>query len=490
MEIYQYNSRGIIDNILKFQNKEIEKNTFNNNIFLDIALNFFYTKKELKKTVKLKQSQNKNFQIHFKKETAQDASERILINKVKQKQETVENAHNIINHNRAELLNELLTKKDIKIFAEHTYDTYIPPKNYSLSMQLLSEGPKNKVKYIPDSDTNINPTPALSNEEKSNIRIIDYIEPLYTVDEDNDIILRQKNESKNLKHENNKNFLSIINTQDDLLFYSDNIHQDDQWLKDIDTGEIDNNFNGLMEANKNNRNEDNDDDEEQNLNDTYEESFLFDSYITNNEYDISRIFDSIPEGGDKFKKFEGLLTEKYKKTIMKKMNYEYLDLMLTYYSDLCDEIKKYDFISKKEILLIFVKRFLLQFGMSYNKTYETIIRNIKVKKFNNVNLDFFLDCFSPVMEMSDKYLPLKYKYLLFISKNKNEPIISMEHYKTFCRLIKGKWIYDENNYKKLSKLMTSSMKKKYPKVKIENYKFYQISAIIEYLVNNEYKDIK
>jgi len=40
------NSRHITDLLLKYQNKEIDKQQFNSNIFLDIAFNYFYLKKE------------------------------------------------------------------------------------------------------------------------------------------------------------------------------------------------------------------------------------------------------------------------------------------------------------------------------------------------------------------------------------------------------------------------------------------------------------
>ena len=42
MEIFSLNSRYITNLIIKFQNEEIDKNLLNNNIFADLAFNYFF----------------------------------------------------------------------------------------------------------------------------------------------------------------------------------------------------------------------------------------------------------------------------------------------------------------------------------------------------------------------------------------------------------------------------------------------------------------
>ena len=103
-------------------------------------------------------------------------------------------------------------------------------------------------------------------------------------------------------------------------------------------------------------------------------------------------------------------------------------------------------------------------------------------------MDNYLDCFFPIFDASEKYQTLKYKFLLSLVKNHSNQTISMENYKIFCNLIKGKWIYDEDTYKKLSKNMIETFKQKYPGEYTDNFKFTHISAIVEYLVDKEYND--
>ena len=46
MEIFSLNSRYISNLVISFQNKEIDKKILNNNIFADLAFNYFYFKKK------------------------------------------------------------------------------------------------------------------------------------------------------------------------------------------------------------------------------------------------------------------------------------------------------------------------------------------------------------------------------------------------------------------------------------------------------------
>ena len=170
---------------------------------------------------------------------------------------------------------------------------------------------------------------------------------------------------------------------------------------------------------------------------------------------------------------------------MKKINYNYLDLMLLHYFDLCIEFKKYNFLQKEVIALNFIKKIILASGVCISKLYEHIIRAIVGKK-GNFNFENFLECFSPIFDASEKYQTLKYRFLLFLTKVPNSQTLSMENYKVFCNLIKGKMVYEEDTCKKLSKNMIENFKKKYPKEYTDNFKYFQISTIVDYLVDKEY----
>lgn len=481
-------SRHIIDLIIKFQNKEIDKQKFDSNIFLDTAFNYFYFNKEAKKTIKIKEGQNKVFQSFFKKESAQEASEKILKMKVRQKKETPENAEAVIKEQRKELITNLLKHKDISLYAEHSYNSYIPPKNMSLSLKFHLSNYKEYKKYLSESNAQMcYKNPSLANPKKDKITN-KYSEPPFIIDEKNDILLVSKNEEnndfiENIQKENQKELNNIINDEeDDILFYSeklikeDDIKKSSKWLNDMTPEEINSNFANLVEVRKDNKVFDNNN------------YFTFDSNFSITELDPLSIFDDIPLGGDIYKKYTQYLTDKSYKNYIKKLNYYYLDLMLLQFFDLDLEFKKYNFLEKEVIALNFIKKLILASGVCINKIYEHIIRAIIGKK-GNFNLENFLECFSPIFEASEKFQTFKYRFLLFLAKGPKSQNISMDNYKVFCNLIKGKIVYEEDTCKKLSKNMLDIFKKKYPyKQYADNFKYFQISTIVDYIVDKEYNE--
>ena len=101
---------------------------------------------------KIKEKQSKIFADFIEKEAEQEAENNKLKDKVKKRLETSENAQAIIKEKRKELLNELFQHKGITIYAEHSYNSYIPPKNLSVSLDyarhrvtvlLISRNPMN-----------------------------------------------------------------------------------------------------------------------------------------------------------------------------------------------------------------------------------------------------------------------------------------------------------------------------------------------------------
>ena len=272
---------------------------------------------------------------------------------------------------------------------------------------------------------------------------------------------------------------NIINDQeDDTLFYSEKIDDDDaknaaNWLGEVNDEEIISNFNILSEEKKNNKNF------------GFNNLFYFESNNIVNDSDPASIFDEIPQYGDRYKKFSQYLSDKSYKNYMKKMNYNYLDVMLLNFFDLHSEFQKYNFLQKEMVAMSFVKKFILNCGICNSKVYDNTIKAISTQK-GTFNFENFLDCFTPILENRvDKGQTLKYKFLLSLVKNQNTQIVSMENYKVFCNLIKGKSVFEEENCKKLSKNMVESFKNKFPRENVDDFKFFQIMTIIECLIDEE-----
>ena len=481
MEIFSMNSRFIIDSLIKFNNNEIDISKLNSQVFLGTAFNYFFFKKSFIKSNELKESQNKIFQAYFKKESAMETTEKKLIAQVRQKKLTVPKAQEMIREQRSDLLKNLLQHKEISTYVEHSYNSYIPPKNFSLSLDFHLADYKEFKKYLSVSNTNINyKNPILSNKKKEDI-ITQYSEALYRVDEENDLLINAKHKKNKedfinkIKEEEKNEIKKLIDfDEDDTLFYSENINNDEEmkkaseWLKDITTEEIDGNFNNMMEVRKNNKTLENNN------------YFLFDKNYSTSEFDPLSIFDDLPTRNDRYKKFSLYLSEKSYKNYMKKMNYNYLNLMLLQFFDLELEFQTYSFLEKEIIALNFIKKMLLSSGICYNKIYEQIIKAIVSKK-GNFNFENFIECFSPILDASKQFMMVKLKFLLYLVKKSNSQVISMEDYRQFCNLIKGNLVYDEDIHKKLNKTMIENFKKQYPKEYTDNFKFLHISTIVEYI---------
>ena len=170
---------------------------------------------------------------------------------------------------------------------------------------------------------------------------------------------------------------------------------------------------------------------------------------------------------------------------MKKMNYNYLNLMLIIYFDLHSEFQKYNFLEKEMVAMSFIKKFILNCGISHSKIYKNVIKVISTKK-NQFNFENFLDCFLPILENKiAECQTYKYKFLMNLVNNQKDHIVSIENYKVFCNLIKGKAVFEEENNRKLSKEMIESFKIKYPRENVDDFKFYQLLSIIEVLIDGD-----
>ena len=488
MEIFQLNTRYITNTLIKFQNKEIDEKLLNNNIFADLSFGYFYFQKKIKKSKEKLNKQNAILQDFMKREADQELYYNNLKNKEGKDTEKREEIKAEQVRKRKELVNSLIQENGevITKFVENSYNSYIPPKNYSVSLNNHINKDKGYKKYLSESDNKINYQNPVLNSKDDKI-YIPYVEPPYIEDENTDvyilhheIINNDNNIIENIKKEKIDKLKSIMNDiEDDTLFYSEKLDREEdiknasKWLSDLNDGGIESDFNSLSEERKNNKNF--------NLSNLfcYETKYSFDSS------DPSRIFDEIPYYGDRYKKFSEYLSDKSYKIHMKKMNYDYLDLMLLLYFDLNADFQKYNFLPKETVTLSFMKKFLLNSGICHSKMYESVMKIISSKK-ESFNFENFLDCLVPVLENKyDKCQTLKYRFLLNLVKNHKKQIVTMENYKEFLNLIKGKSIYDEEQHKKLSKNLVESFKSKFPNENLDNFTCFQIMIIVEYIIEGD-----
>ena len=488
MEIFQLNTRFITNTLIKFQNKEIDEKLLNNNIFADLSFGYFYFQKKIKKSKEKLNKQNAILQDFMKREADQELYYNNLKNKEGKDTEKREEIKAEQVRKRKELVNSLIQENGevITKFVENSYNSYIPPKNYSVSLNNHINKDKGYKKYLSESDNKINYQNPVLNSKDDKI-YIPYVEPPYIEDENTDVYIlhheinnNDNNIIENIKKEKIDKLKSIMNDiEDDTLFYSEKLDREEdiknasKWLSDLNDGGIESDFNSLSEERKNNKNF--------NLSNLfcYETKYSFDSS------DPSRIFDEIPYYGDRYKKFSEYLSDKSYKIHMKKMNYDYLDLMLLLYFDLNADFQKYNFLPKEKVTLSFMKKFLLNSGICHSKMYESVMKIISSKK-ESFNFENFLDCLVPVLENKyDKCQTLKYRFLLNLVKNHKKQIVTMENYKEFLNLIKGKSIYDEEQHKKLSKNLVESFKNKFPNGNLDNFTCFQIMTIVEYIIEGD-----
>ena len=491
MEIFVLNTRYITNTLIKFQNKEIDEKILNNNIFADLSFGYYFFQKKINESKKKLKIQNEALQDFIKKEADQELYYNNLKHQYKEAKNTekTDEVREIQVQKRKELLNTFIKEKG-KIATksiENSYNSYIPPKNVSVSLNYHIEKDKGYKKYLSESDNKINYQNPVLNSRDDKI-YISYIEPPYIVDEDTDVYIlhheiknnNDNNIIQNIKTEKINKLKNIMNdVEDDTLFYSEKLDKEEdiknssQWLTDLNSDGIESDFNSLSEERKNNKNF--------NLSNLY----CYETKYSFEASDPSRIFDEIPQYGDRYKKFSDYLSDKSYKLHMKKMNYDYLDLMLLLFFDLNSDFQKYNFLQKETVALSFMKKFLLNAGICHNKIYESVMKIISSKK-ESFNFENLLDCLVPVLENKyDKCQTFKYRFLINLVKNQKKQIVTMENYKAFLNLIKGKSIYDEEQHRKLSKNLIESFKNKFPNENPDNFTCFQIMTIVEYIIEGD-----
>lgn len=495
MEIFAKTSNYITKLITQFQNNEIDKSNFNKKILVNTIFSHFYFKKENKKYKNVKELQNSTFQSFFKLEYKQEQSEKQLISKIRDRKSKriVEES---IKKQRQSLLNDLSSKKDIKIFAEQTYNSYVPPKNLSLSVkfQLNNKTNYNK-KYIPKSDVKIQYINPNLNEREKRIITNNYIESPFYKDFDFDTFensneFNNNNESsnndKNINKNENDDLFDMIDKEDDeILFYDEKLEKFEKktgfegWIKRYSNDDITNDFQEYKQRNSNIIGQIND------LYYTLQQDEIIkkgmELYLKNSTTAYEQITKQ-----EHYQEFTGYLSEKTYKIYIKKMNYSYLVVMLLNFFDYERFAKIYlGIVDESKILALYIKKLILNAGLSSSKVYELIIHNISNKK-GHLNFEEYLSCFLPIFELSEKFQFYKYGLLLFLVKKNDVNVISLNNYRIFCNLIRGKLIFQSETCDDIISKLIPILKGKYPKDDTENLNFQHVSIILEFLVSYEY----
>ena len=143
----------------------------------------------------------------------------------------------------------------------------------------------------------------------------------------------------------------------------------------------------------------------------------------------------------------------------------------------------------KEIIVInHIKEFILKCGICSIQLYDKIIKNAMSIK-GNYSFENYLLYFDPIYKASEEYQSYKYKYLLYLSKNKYSDIMTQLEFDMFLNLVKGKSIYDKETYSDLIKRFKIIYKKQYPKENEKEYYFDHVYTILEFIIDLNYENL-
>lgn len=494
MEIYAQNSKYITKLITDFQNDKIDNQTLNKNILISTIFSFNYLNKQNKKYNKIKKEQNETYQIFFKKEQEQDEGHKKLISKIRDRKskKIVEES---IRKDRETLINELGSMPSSKITAEHTFNSFIPMKNISLSINFeLNQKKKKPKKIFLDSNVGITYLNPSSNEKEDKFISVNFIESPYIDDlsfGNNDINNEieengeTERETSSINDENDM-FAKITLEDDEILFYDEKLRKNekkknlDNWLNDAKDDDIEGDFEEFRQ--KQSRTEYNVD----NFFSILKQDNVIKKELSNYLAKTSKLYDEIAQQ-DHFHEFNGYLTEKTYKMYIKKTNYSYLILMLLSYFDFEKFANNFEYVEESKTMVVFIKKILLFSGIATSKIYENIVNKASDKK-GELNFENYLSCFLPILELPEKYQCYKYRFLLFLVKKGESNKISMDNYRLFCNLIRGKVIYEAETCDDLIGKMIPILKAKYPNDDLDTLNYQHVSIILEFLVNYEYGD--
>ena len=415
-------------------------------------------------------------------EWLQDKRERDLISTIRDRKSRVI-VENSIKSYRENMLTNLSQKKNVKLFPDLTFNSFIPLKTISLSLTLnLKNNKKNCRKYI--SETNIRLTHLNPNlKDKDKIKEYNLYEEPYINDDNYDKIkISDDEEEENNEYDDLEKMVSDVN--DEILFYDEKLQKRESintinnWNEQLNRNDILTDFIELKQKVKKSTIKTSND-----LLYILQQENVFKQEISRNSVlyeEISKI--------DHFQEFMGYLSEKTYKFYMKKMNYSYLVLMLLSYFNMEKFINSHKCLTEDELIILFIKKVLLFTGIVTNKIYDSIMSIVKSLK-GQKSFENYLNIFWPIIDLSDKYQCYKYKFLLFLVKKYNENIITLNDYKLFCDSIKGKSIYDPNICDDIIGKVIPIIKAKYPLDALDQLNYTHVSITLEFLLHYKYDSV-
>ena len=471
MKIFASGANNIINIISKFKNNTIDKKELNRNILSSIIYNYCYFKKNSKKLENEKNLQNQLFQNFLSQEEKQIKNEKIYLAKERNKIRR-EELFQKFNNERKLMLDSYKEKKPFTKIIEPTFDCYIPTKQFCIPLEFYENKIVSNIFDQEENETNEKENDINKiNEEENKKEILkgnnnyDINFPIHLCEDneqffdDNFFDDNNKENNKEKKEEdNNKDFLDILNTDDNLLFYEDEKLD----MKRQKSSKIRTSNKKLLKANT--------------------------LITTNEEFELDKNLSKNEIIENHYKEFSYYLPLSIYTKYIKKMNYVYLHLMFMNYFDLEKKINNGLDLYKETIIVNYVKKMILESGICSNQIYEKIIKNVLIQK-DNYSFEIYLTYFSPVFKASEEYQSFKYKYLLYLSKNKYSDLMTQLEFDMFLNLVKGKKIYDKETYSDLIKRFKVIYKKQYPSENQKKYYYSHVNAIIEFIIDLNYENL-
>ena len=465
MKIFASGANNIVQIISEFKNKNINNKELNKNLLSSIMFNYYYFKKDSKQLKKQKNLQKQIYQNFLSTEEKQIKNEKIYLAKERNKIRRDEMFQKFMNERKL-MLEGFKEKPIFTTIIEPTFDCYIPNNQFSIPLEFYTnkivsnifEQEKDDIK----EEKKNNEINELENKDiLKGINEYDINVPIHLCENnlcffDDDNFLNNNNEKEDNE---NKEFLDILNTNDNLLFYED----EKMDLK--------------RQKRQSNKNKNNIILKSKTMVNTTNEDFELDKNLSKNE---------IVE--NHYKEFSYYLPLSIYTNYIKKMNYVYLHLMLMNYFDLENKLNNGLDLYKETIVINHIKEVILKCGICSTQLYEKIIKNAMSLK-ENYSFENYLKYFNPIYKASEEFQSYKYKYLLFLSKNKYKKIMTQLEFDMFLNLVKGKKIYDKETYSDLIKRFKIIYKKQYPKENQKQYYYGHVYAILEFIIDLNYENL-
>jgi hypothetical protein len=227
MKIFASGANNIVQIISEFKNKNINNKELNKNLLSSIMFNYYYFKKDSKQLKKQKNLQKQIYQNFLSTEEKQIKNEKIYLAKERNKIRRDEMFQKFMNERKL-MLEGFKEKPIFTTIIEPTFDCYIPNNQFSIPLEFYTnkivsnifEQEKDDIK----EEKKNNEINELENKDiLKGINEYDINVPIHLCENnlcffDDDNFLNNNNEKEDNE---NKEFLDILNTNDNLLFYED-----------------------------------------------------------------------------------------------------------------------------------------------------------------------------------------------------------------------------------------------------------------------------